>query len=78
MSIFVVYFQGYLVLRIFQNRDLLIVNPQDGRCGFLTAPDPTRKLSMKGFSTNPVRLGNRTYRLGEFSICEKNTRKTEN
>ena len=51
--------RGYLVLRIFQNRDLLIVNPQDGRCGFLTARDPTRKLSMKGFSTNPVRLGNR-------------------
>ena len=25
-----------------------------------------------------VRLGNRTYRLGEFSICEKNTKKTEN
>ena len=69
--------QGYLVLRIFQNRDLLKVNTKDGRCGFLTAPDPTRKLSMKGFSTNSVRLGNRTYRLREFSICEKNIRKTE-
>ena len=30
--------QVYLVLRIFQNRDLLKVNTQDGRCGFLTAP----------------------------------------
>ena len=70
--------QGYLVLSIFQNRDLLKVNTQDGRCGFLTAPEPTRKLSMKGFITNSVRLGNRTYRLGTFSICEKNTRKTEN
>ena len=69
---------GYLVLRNFQNRDLLKVNNQDGRCGFLTAPDPTRELSIKGFSTNSVRLGNRTYRLGKFSICEKNTRKTEN
>ena len=48
------YPQGYLVLSIFQNRDLLKVNPQDGRCGFLTAPEPTRKLSMKGFSTNPA------------------------
>ena len=37
-----------------------------------------KKLSMKGFSTNSVRLGNRTYRLGKFSICEKNIRKTEN
>ena len=58
---------GYLVLRIFKNRDLLKVNPQDGRCGFLTnaeyhtriLADPTRKLSMKGLSTNSVRLGNR-------------------
>ena len=67
--------QGYLVLRIFQNRDLLKVNTQDGRCGFLTAPEPTRKLSIKGFSTNSVRLGNRTYRLGAFSICEKKHKK---
>ena len=70
--------QGYLVLSVFQNRDLLKVNPQDGRCGFLTAPEPARKLTMKGFITNSVRLGNRTYRLGAFSKCEKNTRKTEN
>ena len=26
---------------------------------------------MKGFSTNSVRLGNRTYRLAAFIICEK-------
>ena len=51
--------QGYLVLRIFQNRNLLKVNTQDGRCGLLTAPGPTRKLSMKGFITNSVRLANR-------------------
>ena len=63
--------RGYLVLRIFQNRDLLKVNPQDGRCGFLTALEPTRKLTMKSFNTNSVRLGNRTYRLGAFNICEK-------
>ena len=67
--------QGYLVLRIFQNRDLLKVNNQDGRCGFLTAPEPTRKMTIKGFSSNPVRLGNRTYRLGAFSICEKKYKK---
>ena len=30
-----------------------------------------KKLPMKGFLTNSVRLGNRTYRLGAFSICEK-------
>ena len=67
--------QGYLVLSIFQNRDLLKVNPQDGRCGFPTAPEPTRILAMKGFSTNSVRLGNRTYRHGEFSVCERKYKK---
>ena len=75
---FTIYRSGLFSFKNISNRDLLKVNPQDGRCGFLTAPDPTRKLSMKGFSTNSVRLGNRTYRLAEFSICEKNTRKTEN
>ena len=78
MSILSYILQGYLVLSIFQNRDLLKVNTQAGRCGFLTAPEPTRKLTMKGFITNSVRLGNRTYRLEAFSICEKNTRNTEN
>ena len=68
----------HLVLSIFQNRDGLKVNTQVGRCGFLTAPEPTRKLTMKGFITNSVRLGNRTYRLGAFSICDEKSRKTEN
>ena len=56
---------------MFQNRDLLKVNPQDGRCGFLTAPKPIRKLTMKGFSTNSVRLGNRTYRLENLAFVKK-------
>ena len=60
--------QGYLVLSIFQNRDLLKVNTQDGRCGFLTAPELTRKLTMKGFITNSVRLGNRTIGVNLASI----------
>ncbi len=68
--------QDYIVLSIFQNRDGLKVNPQAGRCGFLTAPEPTIKLTVKGFSTNSVRLGNRTYRLGAFSICEGIHKKT--
>ena len=52
--------QGYLVLSVFQNRDLLKVNTQDGRCGFLTAPEPTRKLTMKGFSTNSAEYAKST------------------
>ena len=45
---------------------------QAGRCDFLIAPGPMQKPSMKRIDTNPVRLGNRTYRGMRSYNCFQN------